>query len=108
MSRVELKDLVAHLLEKSQSFDNHLSDLSCQTVHFAAGKINQFEFVVFAKSSRDVGKTTGWIATEADGDAVVWMAYPEQALKSTIANSIVTLDGRLSRTRVSLYSAGRH
>jgi hypothetical protein len=70
------------VLNAPESFEKEVAGLKGVEVHRQVGKVKQFEFALaFATQRTEVAKLSKALAAKADGDAILWFAYPKGTSK---------------------------
>jgi hypothetical protein len=81
--KLNLKDQTSILvLQAPASFESALAELTGVTVHRKAPRAAKFSFAVgFAVTQKALDAVSQTLTAVADGDAVLWIAYPKQSSK---------------------------
>lgn len=81
--KLNLKDHdVVHVLEAPESFDAELAALRGVTIKRAVGRSDRVIFGIgFATTKAGLDAVSRALTTRADGDAIIWIAYPKGSSK---------------------------
>jgi hypothetical protein len=70
------------ILNAPDSFESEVADLHGVTVHRSASALDRVAFgLAFVTDAASLREASAAILAKAEGDAVVWFAYPKQASK---------------------------
>jgi hypothetical protein len=70
------------VLNPPRSFETELSSLKGTVVHRSPAKLKKISFLLaFVTSESDIQKVAPVVAAKAEGDPMIWVAYPKKTSK---------------------------
>jgi hypothetical protein len=70
------------VLNSPPSFETELSSLKDVVVHRSPAKLRKISFLLaFVTSENDIQKVAPVVAAKAEGDPIIWVAYPKKTSK---------------------------
>ena len=70
------------VLNSPPSFETELASLKDVVVHRSPAKLKKISFILaFVTSENDIQKVAPVVAAKAEGDPIIWVAYPKKTSK---------------------------
>jgi hypothetical protein len=70
------------VLNSPPSFETELAGLKGVVVHYSPAKMKRISFLLaFVTSASDIEKVAPVVAAKAEGDPMIWVAYPKKTSK---------------------------